>query len=171
LHRLNPMAAAVADETSTHPGDATRVHACLWTLRRMQAPSTIAGPYDRVLWQLDTAWRELQRDAPNQARLDDAALGALGPDLAGCWVALTENLGTIQYTWSSRVRDLVHELVTPAAESITATGYSAADVLNAAWMVRLEAWSGGAPLLVDFEPRADALLRAVLAVVRGDDGR
>lgn len=170
LHRLDPTARAVVDETATHPGDASRVYACLWTLRRMQGSTKIAGPYDRVLWQLDTAWQELQRDAPDHARLNDEARGALRSDLAGCWVALRDNLGTVGYQWSGRVRDLVEELEDSGAAPAPA-GYSAPDVLNAAWTVRLDAWSGGALPPEDLESHVRGLLQAALAVARSDDAQ
>jgi hypothetical protein len=160
LNRLDPMAPAVADETATHPGDASRVHACLWTLRRMQRAGEVAGPYDHVIWQLSTAWQQLQRQAPESARLLDADQGALGALLAGCWVALENNLGEVRYTWSMRVRDLVSELEGRASEPARA-GYSAADVLNAAWIRRLDVL-GDAARVADLENDANRLLRAAL---------
>ena len=161
LHRLNPIASAFAGEIATHPGDAARVHACLWTLRKMQDDTRMARPYDWALWQLEMTWQELQRDVPDHARLTDAARAALGADLAGCWVALEDNLGTIRYQWSGWVHDLVDELEDRRRAPIP-VNYSGPDVLNAAWMVRLDRWSRGVPLPVGLESQARRLLKAAL---------
>ncbi len=161
LDRLNPAATAVAGESATHPSDAARVHACLCTLQEMQDPTWIAAPYEKVVWQLETAWRELQRDAPDDARMTDDARGALKAKLAGCLVALRENLSTVGYQWSGRVRDLVDALKNGRAAPEPAD-YSAPDVLNAAWMVRLDTWSDGVPLPVGLEAQARRLLMAAL---------
>ena len=165
LHRLDPSAPAVADQNATHPGDAARVHACLWTLRQMQGRTRYAGPYDGVHYQLETAWQELQRDAPAEARLTDAARGALGADLAGCWVVLSDNLGVVRYQWSGRVRELADALENRRAAPVP-VGYSAPDVLNAAWMVRLDRWSGNVPLPDGFEFHVRWLLDSALATWR-----
>jgi len=126
----------------------------------MQGAGAVAGPYDRVLWQLSTSWQELQCQAPESARLRDADRGALGALLAGCWVALENNLGEVRYTWSMRVRDLVSELEGSASAPAQA-GYSAADVLNAAWIRRLDVL-GDSARVGDLENDAHRLLRAAL---------
>ena len=121
----------------------------------------MARPDDWALWQLEMTWQELQRDVPDHARLTDAARAALGADLAGCWVALEDNLGTIRYQWSGWVHDLVDELEDRRRAPIP-VNYSGPDVLNAAWMVRLDRWSRGVPLPVGLESQARRLLKAAL---------
>jgi hypothetical protein len=164
LCRLDPTAPAVAKEDDTHPGPASRVHACLWTLRKLQGKTKFAGPYDTVIWQLKTAWEEFQQGAKEEARLDKEARGALGAELSGCWATLHGNLASVRYRWSGSVRDLAEELKDPEAEPALAER-SAADVLNAAWMVRLDAWSDGVAAPAGLERRARRLLEAALGRV------
>jgi hypothetical protein len=158
MHRLDPTARAVAPDAASHPGDAARVEGCLRTLERMSGGST---PLARVHWQLGTVWRELQGAAPSEALLDEAALGKIRSELSACWAVLDERLSVLRYRWSDGVRDLVDELARQAGERAPA-GYSAADVLNAAWVVRLDAWADGRPVPDHLEIRARRLLHRAL---------
>jgi hypothetical protein len=163
LHRLDPSAPPSPAADATHPSPAARVHACLWTLRRLQHErDTLAGPYDRVLTLLTAAWDALQ---PPSGRLTEADRGALGPDVAACWTQLEQHLGTVRYGWSGHVRALVTEL--ERGEPAPA-GYGPADVLNAAWISRLESWPPEEPGATQLEADALKLLRRTLP---GADGR
>jgi hypothetical protein len=155
LHRLDPAGRAVAAAGDTHPGDPSRAYACLWTLRRMHGDGS--PPYARQLRQLTTAWAELQRDVPSWARLTDDQRATVHGDLAGCWGPLDEALGSLRFEWSPRIRDLVAHLTDPRTAA-PPDGHSTADLLNAAWIVRLEAWSSGAEAPADLEKCAQALL-------------
>jgi len=168
LHRLDPTASAVAEQTSTHPGDASRVYACLWTLRKMQDGQK--GPYSRFLGRLSAAWQALQDGAEQRARVDKQAERALISDLSACWVTLEKNLGSVRYEWSASVRDLVGVL--EGGKTVPDSGdYSSADVLNAAWFVRLDAWSSGSHLRDECEQDARSLLQAAWERQRSGDAR
>jgi hypothetical protein len=158
LHRLDPAAAAVADEHASHPGDASRAFACTWTLNRMQALSP-SRPYDRSLGQLEQAWKGLQQDAPAAARLAPGDRTALVAQLESCWRTLEGHLSALRYAWSRVVRELFEHLEDPSAGPPSG-GYSRADVLNAAWLVRLAALTRGTAT-GDLERRARDLLEAV----------
>lgn len=160
LHRLDPSAPAVAGEDATHPGDASRAYACTWTLNRMQT-SGRPRPYDRVLGQLDDAWAQLQHSAPPGARLEESDRVALVEELEGCWSTLKDHLPAMRYVWSGLVRELVSDLEGRQGSGPAPSGYSRADVLNAAWIVRLEAWSRRADPPQDLEERAHGLLNAL----------
>lgn len=161
LDRLDPTARAVAAPDATHPGDASRVFACCWTLRRMDDAQT-ASAYGLYLKPLEAAWQAMQQDADQEAVLDEQAQGRLRTELAACWATLEETLGSARYEWSPSVRDLVEVLELRKAEP-SLDGYTSADVLNAMWLVRLEALSGGVAPRSGLEQDARSLLQAAWA--------
>jgi hypothetical protein len=158
LHRLDPSADAVAGADATHPGPASRAHACLWTLRRLRGNgSRIGSPYDLFVTELSNAWRELQTHAPSAAHLNEEERVRLGADLAAYWNVLTTSLSTLRYEWTPRVAGVAEHL---RAGTAPPEGYRLADVLNAAWRMRLRSWRFDDPMPDGAQSRARALLRA-----------
>lgn len=161
FHRLSPAANAQAASNDSHPGDPSRVYACQWTLRRMRGPSAELHPFDRPCTLAKTAWESMQATASPGARLNDDLRAALNTQLAGCWTAVTANLGSLAYQWSWSIRDLVSYLTAPAALDMPG-GFSPADALNAAWLVRLDTWSEGIVPPGDLEDRARRVIHQAL---------
>jgi hypothetical protein len=139
VHRLDPHAAATADPLASHPGDASRAHACLWTMRQMRGGGALHA-YDDVIAKLDAVWKDLQSGADDCAILSPAARAQLNTELAGCWAAMTSHLGALAYEWSSGVWDLVARLTETAG--VLPEQVTPADVLNAAWLAKLEGLLG-----------------------------
>lgn len=166
LHRLDPGAPAVTDPDATHPGDAVRAYAVLWTLEEMQENGS--HPYRRIIRQLGDAWRALQRYAGPEARLTVEQQSELRAELRACRPVL-EQLRPIRYEWSDNLRDLVPTLERPSAETSPSRPYSRFDVLNAAWIVRLEAWSRQEQPPPDLEENARKLMHR-LAGANGTTG-
>lgn len=159
LHRMDPASPATPEIDSTHPSDAQRVHACLRTLHRMGRGGP-EGWYEETVWHLERAWTALQRAAPESARLADTQLAEVNTDVAACWAILVQDLAAVRLPSATHVDDLVDELKTGVPAD---PGFSAVDVLNAAWVERLEAWSAGGPLADAVTTRAGQLLSVALA--------
>ena len=165
FHRLSPVAAAQASGNDSHPGDPSRVYACQWTLRRMRGSEIVLHPFDRPCTLASTAWESMQATAPQNAQLTKDMQADLNTQLVGCWVAVTNNLSSLAYQWSWIIRDLVSYLESHVAPDMP-DGFSPADVLNAAWLVRLGSWFEGRAQPGDMEDRARRLIRQSLMEVR-----
>lgn len=157
LHRLDPTAPAVATADDSHPGPASRVYGCLWILRQMQTSSGTAA-FGRSITQLNSAWSQLQAHGPVGARLSETDRLGLVRELEMCWATLQDHLGAFRCEWPAGVPAVVAALqsgVTPRAD------YSRVDVVNAAWIVRIDSWTRGTPEPQDLMIAATALLRAL----------
>ncbi|HEY5785386.1 MAG TPA: hypothetical protein VIT65_11470 [Microlunatus sp.] len=145
VHRLNPQAAATADTRASHPGDASRAHACLWTLKQMRGGGELHA-YDDIILKLTSLWSDLQTDADQRARLSAEDQQQLINDLGGCWAAMTSHLSALAYQWSGRVFELMDRL-TEITNTDPENG-TPADVLNAAWLAKVDALLGrGRPVV------------------------
>jgi hypothetical protein len=165
FHRLCPVADARAFDDGSHPSDPSRVYACQWTLRRMRGSEIALHPFDRPCTLASTAWESMQAAAPANARLTKDMQADLNTQLVGCWVAVTTNLSSLAYQWSWIIRDLVSYLESPVAPDMP-DGFSPADALNAAWLVRLDSWFEGRAQPGGMEDRARRLIRQSLAEAR-----
>jgi hypothetical protein len=158
FHRLSPVADAQAASADSHPGDPSRVYACQWTLHRMRGSEVELHPFDRPCILARTAWESMQATAPRSAQLTKEMQADLNTQLVGCWVAVTTNLSSLAYEWSWIIRDLVSYLEEPVAPDMP-DGFSPADALNAAWLVRLSTWFDRSAQPGDMEDRARRLIR------------
>jgi hypothetical protein len=167
FHRLSPVANARASDNDSHPGDPSRVYACKWTLDRMRGRSVDLHPFDRQVVWASSAWKSMQAEAPAEAQLGDDNRGELAKQLAGCWIAVTSNLSALAYQSSPNLYALVDYLESPTIPE-TPEGFSPADVLNAAWIVRLGGWYEGREVPSDMEHRARSLIRRSLVKHHGN---
>jgi hypothetical protein len=103
----------------------------------------------------------MQAAAPGSAQLTKDMQADLNTQLVGCWIAVTTNLSSLAYRWSWIIRDLVGYLEAPVAPDMP-DGFSPADALNAAWLVRLSTWFDGSAQPGDMEDRARRLIRQSL---------
>jgi hypothetical protein len=156
FHRLSPVAAARASPNDTHPGDPSRVFTCRWTLQRMRGTKPNLHVFDSQMVRADAAWTSMQSDAPAEARLTDAVRAELRTQLAGCWVTLTNALSALAYQPATSVQHLVRYLESASVERPETL--SPADVLNAAWIVRLGSWYDDRHVAPGMEHRAQILL-------------
>jgi hypothetical protein len=161
FHRLSPVADAQASSNDSHPGDPSRIYACQWTLHRMRGSEVKLHPFDRPCALANHAWESMQATAPRSAQLTKDMQADLNTQLAGCWIAVTTNLSSLAYQWSWIIRDLVSFLESPVAPDMP-DGFSPADALNAAWLVRLSTWFEGGAQPGDMEDRARHAIRRSL---------
>jgi hypothetical protein len=146
MHRLDPSAAAGNDPRRSHPSDAARVHACLRTLRRMNTNGPSAGWFGTTLWRLDRAWSAMQADADPTARLDEDQRAALDVELVEIWAVLEGALDAVRFPAGNGVDRIMDDLDAGRAPR---PGHGAIDLLNAAWVSRMQTWSSGASIADD----------------------
>jgi hypothetical protein len=174
LSRLNPGEAYV--ESSTHPSHAKRVHAILWVLSKMdQEAGGLGRPYGALIDLLRNFWRESLQAAGQPD-------GLPAPEAALLEQRLDELYNLLKRTTSAklayqsdnwrRAEDLASILLPdkpwhPSAKYNEAT---LRDVLNAAWLSRLEQREQEPYLVNEISRRALDLYRLVPAVKPGYGG-
>jgi hypothetical protein len=103
----------------------------------------------------------MQSTADANVVLTSDQQGRVGREVAGWMAILTSDLSGFAYTWSTTVDEIVRYARSPR-ESPPTAGYSPADVLNAAWLVRLGAWFENRPTSANYEHTLNDLLVASL---------
>lgn len=161
FHRLDPLQSS-DDSRSTHPADAVRVAACLELLEIMRG-SVSAHAFDTQLYWARAAWAAMQGEgsSPEAATLTESQLGSVRARVSNWNSVLRQDLGPFVYCWSPAVEALSRHLRL-AAPIDGGTTYTAADVLNAAWVVRLARWFDGKAVEPGDEMRARDLLALAL---------
>ncbi|MGD9959269.1 hypothetical protein [Nocardioides sp.] len=159
FHRCDPTAPAAVGDLASHPSDAGRVHAVHTLLKRMTGSSDL-HPFDAQLYWAAKAWAQMQLQAEEDARLSDTQRAEVTSQVAGWWAVLSQDLSSFAYAWTPVVQRLVASI--RSEQDPPSTHFSAADVLNAAWTVRLGDWFGGRPADIPYEQRAEELLDAAL---------
>jgi hypothetical protein len=152
LHRMDPFADGTAGANATHPGDASRVVACLRALqlldlrgRRAQDVPESERDYAFLVDALSAWWDSAQASAPERARLDVEQRRQVMRTTERWWSRLTDSRMT-----SSRYAGFPRALLLARAlekgEKPLDPEATCRDVLNAAWLLRFRAWRDGRPL-------------------------
>ena len=157
FHRMNPWAAAMGRPDDSHPTDAVRVAAVRHLLAQMSA-GQMHG-FDAQVYWAGTAWDQMQADGPAYSVLPDEAVRAVNGAVSDWRAVLSAQLASVACGWSGVVDDLVRHLRTGAGS--LPDDLTPADVLNAAWLVRLGEWFERRPAASGYEARAGIVLRAV----------
>jgi hypothetical protein len=139
LLRFNPAEAGAPDERSTHPSDLKRAHVMIHALRSLSALRRGHRPYDQVGTMIEDAWRDAVRGAGGEPLVVADVAGDLDYLVDHVFLPLLrDKLAAARYSsWSAAnrlARDLGAEGPAPEADA----GLRCADVLNAAWIARLE---------------------------------
>jgi hypothetical protein len=149
LHRMDPYADGVARADATHPGDASRVVACLRALqlldlrgRRARDVPEPERDYAFLVDALSAWWDSAQADAPERARLDTEQRRQVMLTTERWWTRLAESrLASSRYAGFPRALALARALERSEPADADA---SCLDVLNAAWLLRFRSWRDGA---------------------------
>lgn len=154
LHRLDPVAAAAADPRGTHPPDAARAAVVLEVLHELTRGEPSISRCRTMYSFLNRAWAGLQQSAPSTAHLTEPEQAAVKAQTRIALQFLDDRLARLKYKWpNTEVRELADALERDRTPS-TEFGYRIRDVLNAAWMLRLNSWVSGDPLPPQVEQRA-----------------
>jgi hypothetical protein len=165
LHRMDPFADGMAGTNATHPGDASRVVACLRALqlldlhgRPAQDVPASERDYAFLVDALTAWWDSAQATAPERARLDAEQRRQVMRTTERWWARLTESrITSSRYAGFSRALALARSF--ERGEQPVDPEASCRDVLNAAWLLRFRAWRDGKPLSPSVEPWALGQLR------------
>lgn len=124
------------DAGQDHPADRKRVHVVLRALRGLD-PENRA--YDDIAGLLQGAWETARADAGMSAELSDEEAADLD-DRVDEWLDILDELAPkARYDgWLRAVR--LRDRLTTARGAADLDGADVADVLNAAWLRRLDAW-------------------------------
>jgi hypothetical protein len=160
FHRLDPTAPARTSDLASHPSDPSRVFAVQTVLKRMAGSGDPHG-FDTQTYWARKAWEQMQSTASAEAVLTEEQQAAVRKDVAGWSALLTTHMSGFAYAWSPTIQHLAASVRSPDAD-VVPQGYSPADVLNAAWLVRLGDWFEGRPAPKDYERTLEALLASSL---------
>jgi hypothetical protein len=154
LHRLDPAAVAAADPRGTHPSDAVRAAVVLEALQLLIKDEPPISRYRTMYSLLGQAWSDLQHSASTGAHEMEPLSPALINQVRIALQFLGEKLGRVRYEWLGteikELADALEENREPSSEF----HYQIRDVLNAAWMMRLNSWISGDQLPAHVEQRA-----------------
>lgn len=169
--RFNPAFAYVDDYE--HPAAAKRVYLILGTLERMNRAAGLASPYTNIIDVLRRTWNDLVTGAAEPGELEPAAVAALDQRLEALYTMLDRYMRLMRYDGFARVHDLATELL-PSASLPSVSGKTGiADVLNAAWLCRIQ--SDDSSILPAVTERAlqacnDIVARPMVGAMRTHDG-
>lgn len=158
LQRLNPSADARMSAGDSHPSDAVRAAVVLECLRKLTQDEPQISRLRTLHSYLAAAWAALQQRAPDAARVTDAQREAFAEQTRNVTQFLLEDLGQLRYAWpGARVRALVAELNRPAP-SAEPVATSVRDVMNVAWLLRLQAAVSGTQLPAQVGRKAQQMI-------------
>jgi hypothetical protein len=138
LLRFDPSGALT--DGFQHPSPARRMHLVLGTLRRMDAGTGVVRPYRGITDQLEGLWATSVAAAGLEPDLGAAAIQELDDRLAVLYEVLAGLPGSLSYRSFHRAQGLSAQLRPGEAPVKLEGDVTLADVLNAAWLCRLESW-------------------------------
>jgi hypothetical protein len=161
LHRLDPAVAAAADPRGTHPSDAARAAVVLEVLRLLTKVEPSISRYKTTCSLLSKAWTALQQSAPAEAHLTEPELAAVKVQARIALQFLDEKLERIRYEWPTTEVHELAEALEQDREPRTDLTYCIRDVLNAAWMLRLNSWVSGNALPAHVQQRGRQVIAEI----------
>jgi hypothetical protein len=140
--RLNPSEAR--KDTLTHPSAAQRVHSVLWTLDEMDKlqPTPQQRPFQHVAELLRKEWRDSLREAGMPEMLGDAEASLVDQrmaELRDMLVGTTPPELMLGSAGWFRGAAVAARIVNDSSDAALPNGVTRRDVLNAAWLARLDA--------------------------------
>ena len=160
FHECNPAAPA-ATVSASHPSDAIRVLAADQLLSQVRG-SVESHAFDTQLYWARRAWAQMQAQTPGDAVVSEQQTGETLRWVFRWWAVLSSQMSGFAYAWSPVIESL-EDYLRGTGQPPPAGGYSPADVLNAAWTVRLRSWFEDRSPAGDYEARARELLDLSLA--------
>jgi hypothetical protein len=139
LHRLDPVAPAAPDPTSTHPPDAVRAVVVLAVLSELTRDDPADSRYRLTCDQISASWLELQDLTPMASRLRPERQEGVMMQVRVTLDLLSHKLKPLRYDWpTAEIRELAEALEANQAP-VADRYYRIRDVLNAVWQLRLGA--------------------------------
>jgi hypothetical protein len=171
LHRLEPTADALPAPKNTHPSDGARAIVVLEALRQM-AQGEPPGTRIRLMHgHLSAASTVLTGAAPDSARPAADVADDLKKQTRNAYNYLAAELGRLRYRWpGTHIQPVLAFLRSKPATPLTDLHTTIRDILNAAWLIRLEAWRTNTAVPDGIDERAGAAIRFAAAGVGSDDG-
>jgi hypothetical protein len=161
--RMNPSQAQ--DDARTHPSGARRVHGILWTLDKMDElqATPLRRPFRDVTKLLSEVWHNGLQQAEKPEKLSDADASLVNQRMAELFDLLTsatpQRLGFGRDDWL-RAEGVAARIAGDLAFATLPDQLSRRDVLNGAWLARLQATDKSPYALNDIAVRALAEYRS-----------
>lgn len=162
LLRMNPSDAYT--ETATHPSGAARVHGILWMLDKMDegGAARLRSPFRDVTGSLRGLWETSLEAAGQPTALSAPAVALVMQRMTELFEMLVDTTPQrLQFSWADwlRAQGMAADLATKTLpEQLTRR-----DVLNAAWLARLQLPGHNPHALNDIAREAWALYRRIAA--------
>lgn len=154
----------------THPGHAKRAHLMARMLEKMDEAAASTS-YRGVLRQLRQRWREsvaqaAALDDQHVAEIEASAAAAVDAVADEIWQLLKDTLSAQRYAGMASAQALKPALGVSVAAR-TAGAMTVADVLNAAWLCRLDHWDDDRDTAVTIAAQAYELCQTIAGVKVG----
>ncbi|HEY0167635.1 MAG TPA: hypothetical protein VGB75_11400 [Jatrophihabitans sp.] len=155
LHRLDPAEQTAPASSGTHPPDAARAVVVLEALGRLAVEETSETRVPLLHQYLTAAWASLQAQSPASLRLSDDDHLSLTMRTRRAHNDLARWLEPAQFHWPSMtIQEVRKHLEGQQPTAGSAPRATIREVLNAAWLSRVEAWQTNCGLAEGLETRA-----------------
>lgn len=163
LLRFNPQDDAACEDNATHPSQAKRAHAILKTLEQTSRGIT-GDPYKKIIANLSALWATNLQAAGQLQHLMPDEIGPFEYELRPLYNVVAKFLSTVRYAGWERAAELRAALDSEPAAAAAALqpGDTIADVLNAAWLLRLSQDKENSSQVLRVQARAAALCRQIM---------
>lgn len=158
LLRFDPLDATACEDGETHPSHGKRVHFILKALEQ-----TNGNPYRRIIKNLKVLWEWNLNRAGHEICVDPNQIPSLNYQLFELYPILTRFLSTVQYKGWRRAVELSRRFpLNGNAEEVLEDTDEISDVLNAAWLWRLQQNIENSNTLHEVNLQAIALCRGII---------
>lgn len=149
------------DRGPRHPSGAKRVELMIRTLQEMNQEAGVASPYAGVISELRESWQAMLAAGQQNVNLDDAAATELEQVFPEFYLLLAKHMQVLRYSGMT----MAQRLKSPLADGhLPQPGgdITIADVVNAAWLSRIDHWGEGSAVVATIADSASRLCRRVL---------
>ena len=160
LGRFDPRTAH-DDRGPRHPSSAKRVELMMRTLQKMNQEAGLASPYAGILGELRRSWEAMLVAAQQHVTLDDAAAVELGQVFPEFYDLLAKYMRVLRYAGMNRAQQL-KPLLADGHEPEPGGDVTIADVVNAAWLSRIDHWGEGPSVVATIADTASRLCHRIL---------
>jgi hypothetical protein len=154
-------ASTATEDPPRHPSPAKRVHAMLGVLESMDQKEGFATPFASSRTKISTLWTRATAAAGTTSEIADPDRQEIETLVDRIWNVLEMQRRELRYTGMPRARELAHELGEGPAEA--RDDEQLADVVNAAWLARLDRWDEEAGSALAIGRRARELCDSIVA--------
>ena len=163
LLRFNPRDSTACADGATHPSHAKRAHFILKVLEQMNK-TTEGAPYTKVIGNLRGMWQNTLKSAADAQVVDLKEIPPLEYQVFELYRIVARYLGTLKYTRWDRAIELSKLFVSDVdPQSLLNVDDSVSDVLNGAWLWRLQQPDENGNAVRQVNLKAIALCREIIA--------